>query len=200
MHRVDLSEIFAAPPDQIAAGADALRLFGSAVESHEQNHGKFADTPWSRAGFAPAADCDDGQLAQSLRDAHEAATRLVETGAEQSAKLGVELPRTPSELAAWIEATRRLPPVPEDALLSRVASFAPGEVLAAADLAATCLGLVSGGADPVPDTDPVTLRDLAVAADICGVTDALPAEMIARAGTMAGLKASLSEGSRKSRP
>ena len=194
VHRVDLSEIFAAAPDRIAAGADALRLFGSAVESHEQNHGKFADTPWSRAGFAPAADCDDGQLAQSLRDAHEAATRLVETGAEQSAKLGVELPRTPSELAAWIEATRRLPPVPEDALLSRVASFAPGEVLAAADLAATCLDLASVGADPAPDTDPVTLRDLVVAADICGVTDALPAEMIARAGTMAGLEASLSEG------
>ncbi len=194
VHRVDLSEIFAAPPEQIAAGADALRLFGSAMESHEQNHGKFADTPWSRAGFAPAADCDERLLAQSLRDAHEAATRLVETVAEQSAKLGVELPRIPSELAAWVEATRRLPPVPEDTLLPRVASFAPGEVLAAADLAAAYLGLASGGADVVPDADPVALRDLAVAADACGVIDALPAEVIARAGTMAGLEPSLSEG------
>ena len=50
------------------------------------------------------------------------------------------------------------------------------------------------GADPAPDTDSVTLRDLVVAADICGVTDALPAEMIARAGTMAGLEASLQRG------
>jgi RecA/RadA recombinase/very-short-patch-repair endonuclease len=194
VHRVDLSEIFAAPPQQIAAGADTLRLFGSAVESHEQNHGKFADTPWWRAGFAPAADCDEGLLAQSLRDAHEAATGLVATVAEQTPKLGVELPRTPTELAAWVEATRRLPPIPEDTLLPHVVSFAPAEVLAAADLAAAYLGLASDSADATPDADPAAVRDLAVAAEASGVIDALPAEVVARAGTMAGLEPSLREG------
>jgi hypothetical protein len=194
VHRVDLSEIFAAPAEQIAAGAAALMLFGSAVESHQQNHGKYADAPWSRAGFAPVADCDGSLLAQSLRNAHEAATGLVEAMAEQSAKLGVELPRIPSELAAWVEATRRLPPIPEDTLLPRVASFAPREVITAADLAGAYLGLASGGADTAPNIDPVAVRDLAVEADACGVTDALPAEVVARAGTMSGLKPSLIEG------
>jgi hypothetical protein len=194
VHRVDLSEIFAAPPEQIAAGADALRLFGSAVESHEQSHGKFADAPWSRAGFAPAADCDESLLAQSLRDAHEAAARLVEAVGERSARLGVELPRTPSELAAWVEATRRVPPIPEDTLLPRLASFPPGEVLAGADLAEAYLGLASGGVDVVPDADPIAVRDLAIEAGACGVIDALPAEAVARAGTMAALRPSLIEG------
>jgi RecA/RadA recombinase len=194
VHRVDLSEIFAARGEQVAAGADALRLFGAAVESHEQNHGKFVAAPWSRAGFAPAADCDEALLAQSLRDAHEAATRLVEMAGEQSAKLGVELPRIPSELAAWIEAARRLPPIPEDTLLPRVASFAPGEVLAAAGLAGAYLGVTSDGPDTAPDADPIAVRDLAAEADACGVIDALPGEVVARAGTMAGLKPSLSEG------
>jgi Protein of unknown function (DUF4011)/REase_MTES_1575/AAA domain len=194
VHRVDLSAIFAATPEQIAAGADALRLFGAAVESHEHNHGRFADAPWSRAGFAPAADCDEHLLAQSLRDAHEAATRLVETVAERSAKLGIELPRTPSELAAWVEATRRLPLVPDDTLLPRVVSFAPGDVLAAADLAGAYLGLAGGGADVVPDADPVAFRDLGAQADVCGVIDALPADILARSVTMAGLKSSLIEG------
>jgi hypothetical protein len=194
VHRVDLSEIFAAPPEQIAVSADALRLFGSAVESHEQNHGKFADAPWSRAGFAPAADCDEHLLAQSLRDAHEAATLLIGTVTERSAKLGVELPRIPCELIQWVEATRRLPPIPEDTLLSRVASFAPGEVLAAADLAGAYLGLASGGADTAPEIDPVTVRDVAAQADACGVVDVLPAEAVARVGTMAGLKSSLTDG------
>jgi hypothetical protein len=194
VHRVDLSEIFAAPPEQIAAGADALRLFGTAVESHEQSHGKFADTPWSRAGFAPAADCDEHLLAQALRDAHEAATRLAEIVAERSAKLGIELPRTPSELAQWVEATRRLPSVPDDTLLPRVASFAPAEVIAAADLAGAYLGLASSGADVEPEVDPLAIRDLTAQAEACGVIDALPAEIIARARDMAELKPSLIEG------
>jgi hypothetical protein len=194
VHRVDLSEIFAAPPEQIAAGADALRLFGSAVENHEQNHGKFADAPWSRAGFVPAADCDERLISESLRAAHEAATRLVETVGETSAKLGIELPRIPSELARWVEATRRLPPMPDDTLLPRVAWFAPAEVLASADLAGAYLGLASDGVDAVPDADPVAVRDFAVQADQCGVIDTPPAEIIARAGAMAGLEPSLIDG------
>jgi uncharacterized protein DUF4011/restriction endonuclease-like protein/AAA domain-containing protein len=194
VHRVDLSEIFAAPPEQIAAGADALTLFGSAVEGHEQNHGKFVDTPWSRAGFAPAADCDERLLAQSLRGAHEAATGLVDTLAERSAKLAIELPRIPSELAEWVEAARRLPPMPDGTLLPRVASFAPAELFAATDLAGTYLGLASSDAEAVPDADPIALRDLCAEADACGVIDMAPAEIIARAGTMAGLKSSLVDG------
>jgi Protein of unknown function (DUF4011)/REase_MTES_1575 len=194
VHRVDLSEIFAAPPEQVAAGADALRLFGSAVESHEQNHGRFVDAPWSRAGFSPAADCDERLLAESLRAAHEAATRLIETVAERSAQLAMELPRIPSEVAQWVDATRRLPLIPEDTLLPRVASFAPGAVIAAAELAKAYSGLASGGAEAAPDADPVAVRDLAVEADACGVSDVAPAEIIARAATLAELKSSLIEG------
>jgi very-short-patch-repair endonuclease len=197
VRRVDLSEIFDGGPERIEEHADALRLFVSAVGGYEQRHGRFADSAWSRAKFAPAADCEPGMIADVVRDAHDAALRLLEMLTSRSAKLQIELPRLPYKLAEWLEAAGRLPDIPEDTLLARVSSFTPGEILAAADLARMRLALEDGGAHAVVQADPIAVGYLAQQADMCGVVAAAPFEVVAHADRMMELKASLLDGLKK---
>jgi hypothetical protein len=197
VHRIDLSEVFGGAPDKIAADTESLRLFATAVATYEQHHGSFAQAAWTKAEFAPGADLEPRMVADLVREAHEAAVRLIEVVAARSAKLQIELPRIPSRLSEWIEAARRLPPVPDDTLLARVASFAPEEIIAAADLAAQQLAAEDRSAEAERKADPVAIGYLVEQAQACGVTAALPAEVIARAGKMMAHKASLIEGCTK---
>ena len=117
VRRIDLSEIFSGRPEKIEEYADALKLFVAAVESYEQRYGRFANSPWTKANFAPAPDCEPRMIADLMRDAHDAALRLLEIVAARSAKLQIELPRLPSRLLDWMAAAGRLPVIPEDSLL-----------------------------------------------------------------------------------
>jgi hypothetical protein len=197
VRRVDLSDIFDGGPERIEEHADALRLFVSAVGGYEHRHGRFADSAWSKANFAPAADCEPGMIADLVRDAHDAALRLLEMSTSRSAKLQIELPRLPIKLAEWLEAAGRLPDIPEDTLLARVSSFTPGEILAAADLARMRLAVEDGSAHAVVQADPIAVGYLAQQADACGVVAAAPFEVVAHADRMMELKASLLDGLKK---
>jgi Protein of unknown function (DUF4011) len=197
VRRVDLSGIFGGRPEKIRQDTGALKLFVSAVEGYEQRYGRFADSAWTKANCAPAADCEPHLIADLVRDAHDAALRLLEVVAARSAKLEIELPRLPAKLAEWTEAAGRLPVIPEDTLLARVSSFAPGEILAAADLAQTRLALDDGSAHATVKADPVAVDYLAQQADACGVVSATPLEVVARAAKMMALKDSLLDGLKK---
>jgi len=197
VRRIDLSQIFAGGPDRIGQDAGVLKRFVSAVGSYEQRYGRFADSPWTKANCAPAADCEPRAIADLVREAHDAALRLLEVVAARSAKLQIVLPGLASKLTEWMEAAARLPAIPEDTLLARVWSFAPGEILAAADLAQMRLALEDGSAHPIVQADPVAVEYLAKEADACGVVAATPAEVVARAAKMMKLDASLREGLRK---
>jgi very-short-patch-repair endonuclease len=197
VRRVDLSEIFSGGPEKIEEHADALKLFVSAVGSLEQRYGRFADSPWTKANFAPAADCEPRMIADLVRDTHDAALRLHEIVAARSAKLQIELPRLPSKLAEWMEAAGRLPAIPEDTLLAQVSSFTPGEILAAADLARMRLAVEDGSAHAVVQADPVAVGYLAQQADACGLVSSAPFEVVAHADKMSALKTSLLDGLKK---
>jgi hypothetical protein len=191
---IDLSEIFSGRPEKINADADALKQFASTVESYEKRFGKYVDAPWTKANFAPAADCEARQIADLMRDVHDAALRLLEAVAARAAKLQIEIPRAPARLAEWIGAARRLPVIPDDALLARVSSFAPGEIVAAAELARTRLAVENGNEQAAVQVDTAVVGSLAQQAEACGVGAATPAEVDARARTMAELNPSLQEG------
>jgi very-short-patch-repair endonuclease len=197
VRRIDLSQIFAGGPERIGQDADVLKLFVSSVGNYEQRYGRFADSPWTKANCVPAADCEPRVIADLVREAHDAALRLLEVVAARSAKLQIELPGLASKLGEWMEAAARLPAVPEDTLLARVSSFAPGEILAAADLAQMRLALEDGSADAIVQADPVAVEYLAKVADACGVVSATPAGVVARAAKMMAIEASLREGLRK---
>ncbi len=197
VRRVDLSEIFSGRPEKIEEYADALKLFVAAVASYEQRYGSFADSPWTKANFAPAPDCEPRMIADLIRDAHDTALRLIEVVATRSAKLQIELPRLPSRLLDWMEAAGRLPVIPEDSLLGQVSAFTPGEILVAADLARMRLAVEDGSAHAIVAADPVAVGYLAQQADACGAISQAPFEVVANADKMAALKASLLDGLKK---
>jgi hypothetical protein len=172
-------------------------LFVAAVESYEQRYGKFADSPWAKANFTPAPDCEPRMVADLIRDAHDAALRLIELVTAKSAKLQLELPRLPSKLLDWMEAARRLPAIPEDSLLGQVSAFTPGEILVAADLARMRLAIEDGSAHAIVQADPVAVGYLAQQADACGVVSQAPFEVVTRADKMTILTPSLLDGLKK---
>jgi very-short-patch-repair endonuclease len=197
VRRVDLSEVFSAGPERLEECADAVKLFASAVESFEQRHGRFADSPWTKASFAAGADSEPHLIAGAMRDAQDAAARLAELVTARSSKLGIELPRLPLKLAEWADAVGRVPAIPEDTVLAQVSAFTPGEILAAADLADLRLAVEDGSPHVAVEADPVAVGYLAQQADACGVVAAPPCEVVARADRMRALAPSLVDGLKK---
>jgi hypothetical protein len=191
---IDLSEIFAGRPEKLKADADALKQFAAAAEGYEKRFGQYAEAAWTKANFTPAADCDVRQIADFMRDVQDAALRLLEAVAARAAKLQIEIPRAPARLAEWIAAVRRLPVIPDDALLARVSSFAPGEIMAAAELARSRLADENADEQATMPVDPAAVGSLAQQAAAGGVGAATPAEVAVRARKMAELGPSLQEG------